>query len=67
MSATLIQPPAADAIFETNVPPRLDRLPWSGFHWLVMLFARHRLDAGRPEGDGRRSVSSALSESPRLT
>ncbi|HLI12562.1 MAG TPA: MFS transporter [Alphaproteobacteria bacterium] len=23
--------------FETDVPARLDRLPWSGFHWLVIM------------------------------
>lgn len=22
--------------FSTNVPARLDRLPWSRFHWLVV-------------------------------
>ncbi len=26
---------AADAI-ETNIPARLDRLPWSGWHWLIV-------------------------------
>lgn len=25
------------AVFETDVPARLDRLPWSRFHWLVVL------------------------------
>jgi hypothetical protein len=23
-------------IYETNVPNRLDRLPWAAFHWLVI-------------------------------
>jgi MFS family permease len=23
-------------VFETDVPGRLDRLPWSGFHWLIV-------------------------------
>ena len=23
-------------VFETNIPARLDRLPWSNFHWLVV-------------------------------
>jgi MFS family permease len=27
---------AARAVFTTNVPARLDRLPWSRFHWLVV-------------------------------
>ncbi len=30
-------PAAADAIVETDVPARLDRLPWSRFHWLVIV------------------------------
>ncbi|MBD0272228.1 MAG: MFS transporter, partial [Acetobacteraceae bacterium] len=30
-------PGAADGgQFETDVPARLDRLPWSGFHWRVV-------------------------------
>ena len=24
-------------MFATDVPARLDRLPWSGFHWLVIV------------------------------
>src|SRR5258708_36912203 len=27
---------APSQIFECNVPARLDRLPWSRFHWLVV-------------------------------
>jgi MFS family permease len=27
---------ASEAVFETDVPARLDRLPWSRFHWLVV-------------------------------
>lgn len=27
---------AAQDVFETDVPSRLDRLPWSRFHWLVV-------------------------------
>src|SRR6185312_7834136 len=27
---------AAHEIVETNAPARLDRLPWSRFHWLVV-------------------------------
>jgi MFS family permease len=27
----------ADTVFTTNVPARLDRLPWSRFHWLVIM------------------------------
>ncbi|MCB4820436.1 MFS transporter [Roseicella aerolata] len=29
--------PATADRFETDVPARLDRLPWSGFHWRVVL------------------------------
>jgi MFS family permease len=28
---------AREGVFETDVPARLDRLPWSRFHWLVVL------------------------------
>ena len=42
----------------TDVPARLDRLPWSRFHWLVVVGARHHLDPrrarGHPGGLGRR-------------
>jgi MFS family permease len=37
MTTTPQQPPAADAVFETDVPARLDRLPWSRFHVLVVV------------------------------
>ena len=29
-------PPSAD-IIETDIPARLDRLPWSRFHWLIVI------------------------------
>ena len=25
------------AVIETNIPQRLDRLPWARFHWLVVV------------------------------
>jgi MFS family permease len=28
---------ATEGVIETNIPGRLDRLPWSRFHWLVVL------------------------------
>jgi MFS family permease len=28
--------PPPGSVFETDIPARLDRLPWSGFHWLVI-------------------------------
>src|SRR5215212_624681 len=30
-------PALASGEFETNVPARLDRLPWSRFHWRVVV------------------------------
>lgn len=29
-------PPSEKNIYETDIPARLDRLPWSRFHWLVV-------------------------------
>ena len=56
----------ADAVFETDVPARLDRLPWSGFHWLVIcaLGIAWILDGLEVTIVG--SLSGALSESPVL-
>ena len=56
----------AEAIFETDVPARLDRLPWSGFHWLVIcaLGIAWILDGLEVTIVG--SLSGALSESPVL-
>ena len=28
--------PGAERAFETNIPARMDRLPWSRWHWLVI-------------------------------
>lgn len=56
----------SDAVFETDVPARLDRLPWSGFHWLVIcaLGIAWILDGLEVTIVG--SLSGALSESPVL-
>ncbi|MDR3529250.1 MAG: MFS transporter [Rhodopila sp.] len=53
-------------IYETDVPNRLDRLPWSGFHWLVIcaLGIAWILDGLEVTVVG--SLSGALSESPML-
>jgi MFS family permease len=53
-------------VYETNVPNRLDRLPWSGFHWLVItaLGIAWVLDGLEVTIVG--SLSGALSESPTL-
>ncbi len=36
MSASATSAPALPDTFETQVPARLDRLPWARFHWLVI-------------------------------
>lgn len=53
-------------IYETNVPNRLDRLPWSGFHWLVVfaLGIAWILDGLEVTLVG--SLAGALSDSPTL-
>ena len=52
--------------FETDVPARLDRLPWSHFHWLVAgtLGITWLLDGLEVTLAG--SISGALTESPSL-
>ncbi len=53
-------------MFETNIPARLDRLPWSRFHWLVIfaLGIAWVLDGLEVTVVG--SLSGALTESPVL-
>ena len=53
-------------VYKTNVPNRLDRLPWSRFHWLVVfaLGIAWVLDGLEVTIVG--SLSGALSESPTL-
>jgi MFS family permease len=53
-------------VYETNVPNRLDRLPWARFHWLVIfaLGTAWILDGLEVTIVG--SLSGALSESPML-
>jgi MFS family permease len=56
----------SEAVFETDVPARLDRLPWSRFHWLVIfaLGTAWVLDGLEVTVVG--SLSGALTESPVL-
>ena len=56
----------ATATFTTDIPARLDRLPWSRFHWLVIfaLGIAWILDGLEVTIVG--SLAGALSESPRL-
>ncbi len=58
--------PARGAVFETNIPARLDRLPWSRFHTLVItaLGITWILDGLEVTLVG--SLSPAISESPTL-
>ncbi|MBN9561427.1 MAG: MFS transporter [Alphaproteobacteria bacterium] len=59
-------PPPRDAIFQTDVPARLDRLPWARFHWLVVgaLGITWILDGLEVTLVG--SLSGAIAESPTL-
>lgn len=53
-------------IYETNVPNRLDRLPFSGFHWLVIVALGIAWVLDGLEVTLVGSLSGALSESPTL-
>ena len=57
---------AAYGVYETNIPARLDRLPWSRFHWLVIfaLGTAWILDGLEVTIVG--SLSGALTNSPQL-
>jgi len=57
---------ASYSVYETNIPARLDRLPWSRFHWLVIfaLGTAWILDGLEVTIVG--SLSGALTNSPRL-
>ncbi len=61
-----IPPPPPDAVFYTDVPARLDRLPWSRFHWLVVgaLGITWILDGLEVTLVG--SLSGAIAESPTM-
>src|SRR4051795_7144357 len=54
------------AVFETDVPARLDRLPWSRFHWLVIIALGIAWVLDGLEVTIVGSLSGALSESPTL-
>ena len=45
---------AVTTVIQTDVPARLDRLPWSRFHALLVIAPRRHLDPGRARGDDRR-------------
>jgi MFS family permease len=58
--------PDHDNTFRTNIPARLDRLPWSGFHWLVVIALGIAWILDGLEVTIVGSLSGALSESPTL-
>ena len=53
-------------VFETDVPARLDRLPWSRFHWLVIVALGIAWVLDGLEVTIVGSLSGALTESPVL-
>jgi MFS family permease len=56
----------SDVVFETDVPARLDRLPWSRFHWLVIIALGVAWVLDGLEVTIVGSLSGALTESPVL-
>ncbi len=52
------------AVFETDVPARLDRLPWSRFHWLVVVALGITWILDGLEVTLVGSLSGAIAESP---
>jgi MFS family permease len=58
--------PERGKVYETNVPNRLDRLPWAGFHWLVIIALGIAWILDGLEVTIVGSLSGALSESPAL-
>ncbi|MBO9375640.1 MFS transporter [Sphingomonas histidinilytica] len=58
--------PSAAPVVETDVPARLDRLPWSRFHWLVVIALGITWILDGLEVTLAGSVAGALRESPAL-
>jgi MFS family permease len=58
--------PDSEGVYETDVPARLDRLPWSGFHWLVIVALGTAWILDGLEVTIVGSLSGALTESPVL-
>jgi len=59
-------PIPSDQVFETDVPARLDRLPWARFHWLVLVALGIAWVLDGLEVTIVGSLSGALTESPVL-
>ena len=58
--------PDSAAVYETDVPARLDRLPWTRFHWLVIIALGIAWVLDGLEVTIVGSISGALTESPVL-
>ena len=57
---------SASATFETDVPQRLDRLPWARFHWMVVMALGVTWILDGLEVTLVSSLSGAISNSPQL-
>ena len=57
---------AQEDVFETDVPERLDRLPWSRFHWLVVMALGITWILDGLEVTLVGSLAGAISKSPSL-
>ncbi len=55
------------AVFETDVPARLDRLPWTRFHWLVVVALGITWILDGLEVTLVGSLSGAIADSPKLS
>ncbi len=62
----MLVPPAVNDTFETNVPQRLDRLPWSRFHTLVVIALGITWILDGLEVTLVGSLGGAIADSPRL-
>src|SRR5437588_12122920 len=66
MSTTALELRTPPAVVVTDVPPRLDRLPWGRFHTLVVVALGITWILDGLEVTLAGAVSGALKESPRL-
>jgi MFS family permease len=56
----------ASAVYKTNIPARLDRLPWARFHWLVVVALGITWILDGLEVTLVGSLSSAIAQSPTM-
>ncbi|MBV8401907.1 MAG: MFS transporter, partial [Acetobacteraceae bacterium] len=63
MASDAVRP---EEVFETDVPARLDRLPWARFHWLVVIALGITWILDGLEVTLVGSLSAAIAESPTL-